>query len=354
MSTRVPFDTAPATARPFTLPSTQHAHSTYRPTYLLPRSSPQTATPLLPACICILHHLLWSIGINVTSYARWIESVGDEMKEDDKSCIDAPMSSSQGIITSYDYEDGEMIDAEQQPTSASAGADNVSTSKDDDPAQESPHAVTASRTTSILIVLIAILAVVVIALLAVVLTGPSSSENRLQSENQSANDTPRSTPFPTPTPTNRPTSAIPNWNIRFLQLLLDFSFGSPSEITFKYQIGSGRTYLFGLFDSGCTENVTGLNVTTTTVVTPKDYDYDNLDVLLDVMNMSTIAESNIWNPNNSTMEMCIKLQLLSESGCVIREDARNIGITIDFSNNLSEVVTLGSGFKNTLHLSADP
>lgn len=274
------------------------------------------------------------------------------MKAEDNSSIDALLSSSKNIITTS-YDDEEMM-AEQQPTSASAEADEVSIiSKHDDDAapplaQEAPSAVTASKTTSLLIVLIAILAVVVIAL-AVALTRPT--ENRLQSENQAAN-TPPPTLFPTPTPT-RPASDILNWKINFLELLLDFGLGSSKEITFKYEIGAGRTYQFSLFDYGCTENVTGLNVTTTTVVTPKDSDYDNLDVVLDVMNMTTIATSNIWNSDTSTMEMCIKLQLLSGSGCVIREDARNIGITLDFSSDLNEVI-LGSGFNTTVYISGEP
>mmetsp|Transcript_14446 Transcript_14446/g.21753 ORF Transcript_14446/g.21753 Transcript_14446/m.21753 type:complete len:240 (+) Transcript_14446:107-826(+) len=213
------------------------------------------------------------------------------------------------------YDEELMAEQQQQPTTAEAN--------DVSPDAAAPPANTRSKTTSILIALIAISSGVIVAL-SVLLTRPN------QSENQAEMITIPPSSYPSISPSSRPTTAIPNWDLNFLDIASNFTGGSTNEITFMYEIGAGRKYIFGLFAQGCTDNVTGLNHTITPVTTPTDnYVTENLNVLLDIKNMASIRTSNIWNEIASTMEMCITLQLISgKTGMVVRKDNRNIALEL--------------------------
>jgi len=210
--------------------------------------------------------------------------------------------------------DEELMAEQQQPTTAEANG--VS------PDAAAPPANTRSKTTSILIAFIAISSGVIVAL-SVLLTRPS------QNQAEMIVTIPPSS-YPSISPSSRPTTAIPNWDLNFLDIASNFTGGSTNEITFMYEIGAGRKYKFGLFAQGCTDNVTGLNHTITPVTTPTDnFVTENLNVLLDIKNMASIRTSNIWNEIASTMEMCITLQLISgKTGMVVRKDNRNIALEL--------------------------
>ena len=212
--------------------------------------------------------------------------------------------------------DEELMAEQQQPTTAEAN--------DVSPDAAAPPANTRSKTTSILIALIAISSGVIVAL-SVLLTGPNQSENQAEMI-----VTIQPSSYPSISPSSRPTTAIPNWDLNFIDIASNFTGGSTNEITFMYEIGAGRKYKFDLFAQGCTDNVTGLNHTITPVTTPTDnFVTENLNVLLDIKNMASIRTSNIWNEIASTMEMCITLQLISgKTGMVVRKDNRNIALEL--------------------------
>ena len=45
----------------------------------------------------------------------------------------------------------------------------------------------------------------------------------------------------------------------------------------------------------------------------------------------TLGGSSIWNSAEEKIELCVRVQLLSVTGDVIKEDQRDIDITFDFS-----------------------
>ena len=130
-------------------------------------------------------------------------------------------------------------------------------------------------------------------------------------------------------------SAIANWDINFINLLTDFSKDSTNnDATLNYELGNGRSsYQVDLLNKQCTGTITGTTVGTTVSTTekdPVDADLDNLEILLD-FNKQTLGGSSIWNSAEEKIELCVRVQLLSITGDVIKEDRRHIDIAFDFS-----------------------
>ena len=127
---------------------------------------------------------------------------------------------------------------------------------------------------------------------------------------------------------------IPNWNINFINLLTDFSKDSTNEATLNYELGNGRSsYQVDLFNKHCTSTIAGTTVGTT--VSEKDpvdanANLDDLEILLD-FDKQTLGGSSIWNSAEEKIELCVRVQLLSVTGDVIKEDQRDIDIAFDFS-----------------------
>ena len=129
---------------------------------------------------------------------------------------------------------------------------------------------------------------------------------------------------------------IPNWNINFINLLTDFSKDSTNEATLNYELGNGRSsYQVDLFNKHCTSTIAGTTVGTTVSTTEKDpvdanANLDDLEILLD-FDKQTLGGSSIWNSAEEKIELCVRVQLLSVTGDVIKEDQRDIDIAFDFS-----------------------
>mmetsp|Transcript_7635 Transcript_7635/g.18947 ORF Transcript_7635/g.18947 Transcript_7635/m.18947 type:complete len:389 (-) Transcript_7635:199-1365(-) len=125
-----------------------------------------------------------------------------------------------------------------------------------------------------------------------------------------------------------PTAAqIGNWDILYQSLETDFQDSVTNEITLKYKIGTGRTFDVALFEKNCVGPITGMNITSTTDLTPLiTTDLDQLEIMLD-LDKSAITSSNIWD--GGKLELCVRVQLLS-GGAVIKEDKRDIDIAFDF------------------------
>lgn len=129
-------------------------------------------------------------------------------------------------------------------------------------------------------------------------------------------------------------SAIANWDINFINLHTDFSKDSINEATLNYELGTGRSsYQVDLFNQGCANPITGTTVGTTVSTTekdPVDANLDNLEILLD-FDKQTLGGSSIWNSVEEKIELCVRVQLLSVTGDVIKEDQLDIDIAFDFS-----------------------
>jgi hypothetical protein len=128
---------------------------------------------------------------------------------------------------------------------------------------------------------------------------------------------------------------IPSWNINFINLLTDFSKDSTNEATLNYELGNGRSsYQVDLFNKHCTSTIAGTTVGTTVSVEKDPVDananLDDLEILLD-FDKQTLGGSSIWNSAEEKIELCVRVQLLSVTGDIIKEDQRDIDIAFDFS-----------------------
>jgi surface protein len=140
------------------------------------------------------------------------------------------------------------------------------------------------------------------------------------------------TPLPTPSPTQY-VNAIPSWALLFDSFRTNFTKGSESEITLNYKIGNGRDNNVKLFAKGCDDEITGAIVTHSKSITSIENEpsLQQLQVLVDVDKKSiAVDESNIWNSDVGAIELCVMVQLTSETTGVIKELQRNIGIDFNF------------------------
>ena len=131
---------------------------------------------------------------------------------------------------------------------------------------------------------------------------------------------------------------IPSWNINFINLSTDFSKDSTNEATLNYELGNGRSsYQVDLFNKQCTSTIAGTTVGATVSTTEKNpvddvnanTSLDDLEILLD-FDKQTLGGSSIWNSAEEKIELCVRVQLLSITGDVIKEDQREIDIAFDF------------------------
>ena len=110
-----------------------------------------------------------------------------------------------------------------------------------------------------------------------------------------------------------------NWDILYQSLEIDFQGSAASEFTLDYLIGTGRSFTVDLFDSGCADPITGLDIVHTEQLFfslgPDDV-HDRLEVGID-LDKTGITSSNIWT--DPKLEFCIQVQLLS-GGSVIKEE----------------------------------
>lgn len=111
---------------------------------------------------------------------------------------------------------------------------------------------------------------------------------------------------------------IGNWDIIYQSLETDFKDSITNEIVLDYRFGTGRSFQNDLFDSGCTEPITGMTINPTTArTTGITTDHDLLEIMLD-LGKSAITSSNVWSSNNE-LQFCIRVQLKSGSN-VIKEE----------------------------------
>lgn len=111
---------------------------------------------------------------------------------------------------------------------------------------------------------------------------------------------------------------VGNWDIIYQSLETDFKDSVTNEIVLDYRIGTGRSFQIDLFDSGCTEPITGMTITPTTArTTGVTDDHDLLEIMLD-LDKSDITSSNVWSSNNE-LQLCVRVQLVSGSD-VIKEE----------------------------------
>jgi surface protein len=153
------------------------------------------------------------------------------------------------------------------------------------------------------------------------------------------------TSAPSKAPTPAPLEAISSWALEFDSLTSDFSKDSTSEITIDYKIGKGRTYQVGVFKKGCSEAEaipdSIVNSTYSTSSIENDSSRQNLQVDLDVKK-DAIAGSDIWDNTNKILELCVRIQLISDtntSGLVVKELRRDIGITLDLRTDFNTTST---------------
>ena len=89
-----------------------------------------------------------------------------------------------------------------------------------------------------------------------------------------------------------------------------------------------------MFPKGCEGNITGANITQNSALTEinDDPSHQNLQILLDV-DKETLAveESNIYD--DSTISLCVEVELPNASGMTVNEDRHEISIVFDFENN---------------------
>jgi hypothetical protein len=138
---------------------------------------------------------------------------------------------------------------------------------------------------------------------------------------------------------------IANWDINFLQLLPDFSRDVTSEITLKYEIGTGRaSHEVNAFQKGCIEPITDITVSILKSIASKDANHDSLDVFLD-LDKSSLFGSEIWNPSSNKLELCVRVDLLSGLSGVVKTDERDVNVEINFDVDFSTDVNLA---KNTI------
>ena len=137
-----------------------------------------------------------------------------------------------------------------------------------------------------------------------------------------------------------------NFDIIYTSLATNFSDTATNEITVDYRIGKGREYQVNLFAKDCVGSITGMTTTTTTNRTDGvTAAHDGLKVMID-LDKSKITSSNIWTVGGSTLEICIRVQLLSE-GEVVKEEYDDVcfpmyyPVSMPFSN-LSSLFPLSS------------
>jgi len=127
-------------------------------------------------------------------------------------------------------------------------------------------------------------------------------------------------------------AAIANWNIVFEAATTVFDHSVDDEITLRYLIGRGRDYNVALFDSGCTNPITGITITHEEERASLTDNHDRLEINID-LDKTGITASNIWS--SPVLKFCARVQLLSGEA-VIKQNEQDVHVefilTSEFDN----------------------
>ena len=124
-----------------------------------------------------------------------------------------------------------------------------------------------------------------------------------------------------------PASAeIKDWTLAFTGLDSDFN-----AIVLDYKIGTGRSsFDVNLLTKGCIEPVTDTAVGISSNTTAAVDDVQDLKISLDLEDKSNLVGSQIWNDDSKSVELCVRVDLLSASNGVIKRNERDIDFNIDY------------------------
>ena len=127
---------------------------------------------------------------------------------------------------------------------------------------------------------------------------------------------------------------IPSWALAFKSLSSDFAKDSDDEITLKYSVGKDRKVEVNYL-TNCVDDV-AINATYTAANSTSDGDDESLDELeltLDI-EKDSIYDSNIWVADTNSLELCVRVELLSEAtGDVVKKLERNIQVDLQFETS---------------------
>lgn len=124
-----------------------------------------------------------------------------------------------------------------------------------------------------------------------------------------------------------PENEIANWTMEFNGFNSEFRRGEQYEISLDYTIGTGRSsYKVTPMETGCkTElDIVGQNETLNEAVD----DVQELKILLD-LNKAGLVNSPIWNSEDNSVYMCMRIELYS-GDMVIKRDERDIKVNLNF------------------------
>jgi len=165
---------------------------------------------------------------------------------------------------------------------------------------------------------------------------PTSSPTTLATGAPTSSPTPLATGAPTSSPTPNP------WQISFIEMRPNFGANSVEELELDYQVARGCAVVHALYAGNCNPNtnpvaINGLqyNVTNTTGTPSNGMEPLTLSYSFD---KSSITGSNIWNNNETKIELCQVVQLTAagpNGPMVIIEDLRNITVDFDMGVDFS-------------------
>jgi hypothetical protein len=143
------------------------------------------------------------------------------------------------------------------------------------------------------------------------------------------------TSSPTISPSGSPTSSptvIPQWDINYIGMEVDFAMDAAHELEVQYEIGIDRLYNSELYAVDCASPIVGIAPRLTAERLPND-DYSERLNLRYKFDKGRIRDSNIWNGLMNRMELCQVVQLLLATGdgdaFVISQDKRTLNVGID-------------------------
>mmetsp|Transcript_30691 Transcript_30691/g.48118 ORF Transcript_30691/g.48118 Transcript_30691/m.48118 type:complete len:185 (-) Transcript_30691:72-626(-) len=153
---------------------------------------------------------------------------------------------------------------------------------------------------------------------------------------------------------------IKDWTLAFtggtgLELDSDSSYGGTEEISLGYKIGTGRSsFGVNLLNKGCIEPITDTKVRMSSSTTEAVDEVQDLEVSLS-LDKPKLVGSQIWNDRRS-VEMCVRVDLLSESNIVMMRDERDIKFDFDYrvefttTDNVTLTQLLMVWIRSALHI----
>ncbi len=126
---------------------------------------------------------------------------------------------------------------------------------------------------------------------------------------------------------------IKDWTLAYtgFEYVSDVSYSSPHPhaIFLDYKIGTGRSsYDVNVLTKGCIEPVTDTSVRISSSTSKAVDEEQDLEVLLS-LDKPKLVGSRIWDDKRS-VEMCVRVDLLSESNEVMKRDERDIKFDFDY------------------------